>query len=103
MQIQVNTGRNIEGDERLVQEVKGTVAGSLERFGDRITRVEVHLSDVNAEKGGRDIRCVMEARAAGLDPVAVDDLAEDVERAVRGAVGKLRRALDSRLGKLGER
>lgn len=103
MQIQVNTDRNIEGDDRLVREVKETVARSLQRFGERITRVEVHLSDVNAEKGGRDIRCVMEARAAGLDPVAVDELAEDVEQAVRGAVGKLRRALDSRLGKLGER
>jgi predicted transcriptional regulator of viral defense system len=75
----------------------------LDRFADRITRVEVHLSDVNAQKGGQDIRCVVEARAAGLDPVAVDDTAEDVERAVRGAAGKLQRALDSRLGKRGRR
>lgn len=101
MQIQVNTGNNIESDDKLIQKVKTTVAGSLERFGDRITRVEVHLSDVNAQKGGQDIRCVVEARAAGLDPVAVDDMAEDVQRAVRGAAGKLQRALDSRLGKLG--
>lgn len=103
MQIQVNTDGNIEGGDRLVQEVKETVSHSLERFGNRITRIEVHLSDINAEKGGRDTRCVMEARASGLDPVAVDELAEDVQRAVRGAVGKLRRALDSRLGKLEDR
>ena len=103
MQIQVNTDRNIEGTDRLVQEVEDMITGSLKRFGDRITRVEVHLSDVNAQKGGRDTRCVMEARAAGLEPVAVDELARDVQQAVRGAVGKLERALDTRLGKLGRR
>lgn len=103
VQIQVNTDRNIEGGERLVQEVEEMVAGALKRFGDRITRVEVHLSDENAQKGGRDTRCLMEARAAGLDPVVVDELAADVQRAVRGAAGRLERALDSRLGKLGRR
>ncbi|HSR42129.1 MAG TPA: HPF/RaiA family ribosome-associated protein [Longimicrobiales bacterium] len=103
MQVQVNSDGNIEGGDRLVQEVKEMVSRSLERFGNRITRVEVHLSDINAEKGGRDTRCVMEARVSGLDPVAVDELAEDVQGALRGAVGKLRRALDSRLGKLGDR
>lgn len=103
MQIQVNTDRNIEGDDRLVHKVKESVAGTLARFGDRITRVEIHLSDVNAQKGGRDTRCVMEARAAGLDPVAVDALAGDVRQAVREAAGKLTRALDTRLGKLGQR
>jgi len=103
VQIQVNTDRNIEGSDPLVQEVAETVDGSLERFANRITRVEVHLSYVNAEKGGRDIRCLMEARVAGLDPVAVDERARDVPQAVRGAVGKLKRALDSRLGKLEDR
>jgi ribosome-associated translation inhibitor RaiA len=103
VQIQVNTDRNIDGTDRLVQEVENMVTGSLERFGSRITRVEVHLSDVNAQKGGRDTRCVMEARVAGLEPVAVDELSQDVHQAVRGAAGKLERALDTRLGKLGRR
>lgn len=103
MQIQVNTDKHIDSGDRLVQEVEDTVTSSLKRFGSRITRVEVHLSDVNAQKGGRDTRCVMEARAAGMDPVAVDELAGDVNRAVRGAAGKLERALSTRLGKLGRR
>lgn len=103
MQIQVNTDSSIEGDDQLIQEVQETVAGSLDRFGSRITRVEVHLSDVNAQKGGRDTRCVMEARAAGLDPVTVDERADNVQSAVRGAAGKMERALDTRLGKLRRR
>lgn len=99
MQVQVNTDRNIEGGEELIQDIEKAVTGSLQRFAKRVTRIEIHLSDVNAEKGGRDIRCVMEARPAGLDPVAVDALARDVQGAVRGATGKLERALDTRLGK----
>jgi len=99
MQIQVNTDRNIEGGEDLVQDIDETVRGSLQRFAENVTRIEIHLSDVNAEKGGRDIRCVMEARAAGFDPLAVDALAQDVQGAVRGATGKLKRALDTQMGK----
>lgn len=99
MQVQVNTDRHIEPGQELIQDIEKTVTASLQRFAERVTRIEIHLSDVNAEKGGRDIRCVMEARAAGLDPLAVDALAQDIQRAVRGATGKLKRALDTQLGK----
>ena len=100
MQIQINTGRHIEADAALRESVEAEVTGTLGRFGERLTRVEVHLTDVNADKGGRDTRCVMEARPAGLQPVKVDELAHSVDAAVRAAVGKLERALDTRLGRL---
>jgi ribosome-associated translation inhibitor RaiA len=103
VQIQINTGRHIEADARLRESVEAEVTGTLGRFGERLTRVEVHLTDVNADKGGRDTRCVMEARPAGLQPVKVDELAHSVDAAVRAAAGKLERALDSRLGRLGRR
>lgn len=103
MQIQINTDRHIEGDQRLRESVEATVSSALGRFGDRITRVEVHLSDVNADKGGRDTRCVMEARVAGLKPVTVDELADGPDEATREAAGKLQRALETRLGRLGRR
>jgi ribosome-associated translation inhibitor RaiA len=99
VQIQINTGRHIEADDNLTAEVEGAVQDALGRFSDRITRVEVHLSDVNADKGGRDSRCVIEARVAGMSPVAVDEQAHTTREAVRGAAGKLVRALDTRLGR----
>jgi len=101
VQIQINTDRNIDGNQTLKADVKDTVEHHLTRFGDRITRVEVHLTDVNSQKGGRDIRCVMEARVGGMQPVAVDELAHDWEKATKGAAEKLVRALDTRFGKLG--
>lgn len=99
MQIQINTGSDVDADATLASELEDEVRSSLGRFEKRITRVEVHLRDVNSDKGGRDHRCVIEARVKGMQPVAVDDQAGTAREAVRGAAGKLQRALDSRLGK----
>ena len=81
MQIQINTDRNIEGREALATQVSGVVESALSRFSDHITRVEVHLSDENsAKKGGHDdIRCMMEARLEGRQPVAVTHQAATVD------------------------
>ena len=51
MQIQVNTDSNIEGREKLTAHVRSVVESALNRFSDRITRVEVHLSDHGPLKG----------------------------------------------------
>lgn len=72
----------------------------LERFGGRITRVEAHLSDVNAGKpGDSDKRCVMEARVAGQQSTSVDARAPSVELAIDAAADKLLHALDALFGK----
>lgn len=105
MQIQINTDSNIEGDAELVQQIKAVVRNGLDRFSERITRVEVHLSDQDSDKrfGTDDKRCLLEARLAGLQPIAVSDRAATLERAVDGAVEKLTRSLDSELGRKGKR
>lgn len=104
MQIQINTDRNIGGDERLAEHVEGVVRDTLSRFADQITRVEVHLADVNASKSGQDDkRCMLEARLAGRKPTAVTHLAGSVAEAVSGAADKLARAIDRELAKLDAR
>jgi len=102
MQVQVNTDNNIDGRDEFVRRVEAEVEGTLGRFADQITRLEVHLSDVNAAKGGgNDKRCLMEARLAGRQPVAVSQQAATMEEAVDGAADKMKRSLDSTLGRLG--
>ncbi|HEY8370806.1 MAG TPA: HPF/RaiA family ribosome-associated protein [Thermodesulfobacteriota bacterium] len=103
MHVQVNTDGRIRGGESLAREVEVMMREAFARFADRITRLEVHLSDVNALKSGEDKRCVLEARLAGLDPVAASDQAETMRQAIDGATRKLERALDSTLGRLGQR
>jgi hypothetical protein len=104
MQVQVNTDSTIEGSEGLATHLRGVVETALGRFIDRITRVEVHLSDQNSDKGGQDDkRCMMEARLEGRQPIAVTHTAATVGEAVDGAAEKLKRSIESTLGSLGDR
>ncbi len=105
MQVQVNTDRNIEGDEAMIDQAVSVVRGALERFSAGISRVEVHLSDQNSDKksGARDMRCLMEARVEGLKPTAVTHEASTVEDALEGAAGKMQRSLETTLGRLANR
>jgi ribosome-associated translation inhibitor RaiA len=101
MQIQVNTDSNIEGRETLVAHVTGVVEAVLERFAGRITRVEVHLSDQNGDKSGQDDkRCMMEVRIEGRQPTAVTQAAATLHQAIDGAAEKLKRSIESTLGRL---
>lgn len=101
MKIQLNTDNNIQGDESVAGHVETTVNNALDRFRSQITRVEVHLSDLNAAKSGaHDKRCLMEARLESRNPVAVTNEAETVRESVNGAAQKLQRLLESSLGKL---
>ena len=101
MQVQVNTDKNIHGGESLAERVKTAVDARLKRFSDHITRIEAHLSDENANKsGGSDKKCVLEARPAGLKPLAVSHVADTMEQAIHGAAEKLERLLDSTFGQL---
>lgn len=102
MQIQVNTDHNIKGHETLVAEVSSTVASALSHYSEHITRVEVHLRDENSSKknGTHDMRCLLEARLEGRQPVAVTHHAGSIDQAVDGAADKLNRLIDSTLGRL---
>ena len=101
MQVQVNTNQSIEGHESLERWATDELTESLSRFKHEITRVEVHLSDQNSGKtGDNDKRCLMEARLANQQPAAVSHQATSVDEAFRGALEKLKRLLDSSLGRL---
>jgi len=102
MHIQVNTDNHIEGNADLTRQVEAVVEGALGRFSDRITRVEVHLSDESSSSKARDNdkRCVMEARLAGLRPITVSHQGAALEQALDGAADKLAKTLDRTLGRL---
>ncbi|MFD1631440.1 HPF/RaiA family ribosome-associated protein [Pseudopedobacter beijingensis] len=101
MKIQVNTDKNIDGKESLVNYVKSTVEDGLNRFDESITRVDVHLSDDNANKEGTpDKRCLIEVKAESIPPLAVTEVADNLHNAINGAVDKMKKTLTSKLGKL---
>ena len=104
MQFQFNTDKNIHGDERLAEVAENLVASALGHLTARLSRIEVHLADVNAGKGGADdIRCTIEARPEGMQPQTVTHTDSNVEAALRGGAKKIRARLESEFGKLGRR
>jgi hypothetical protein len=104
MQFQLNTDANIQGDDRLAEVAETVVTSALGHLTDRLSRIEVHLADVNGAKGGPDdIRCTVEARPEGMQPQTVTHNDANVDAALRGAAKKIRAVLDSEFGKLGRR
>ena len=104
MKIQINTDNHIAGREALSQHAEATVASALGHLAEHVTRVEVHLSDENSQKGGSaDKRCMIEARLEGHQPIAVTDEAGSLHEAIAGAAEKLKRSLDHTLSRMNER
>jgi ribosome-associated translation inhibitor RaiA len=102
MQIQINTDHNLEGHESLAARISGVIENTLSRFSDHITRVEVHLSDENSDKkdGYDNMRCMIEARLEGRQPIAVTHQATTLDEAVDGAADKLTNLIETTLGRL---
>ncbi|MCY1425810.1 hypothetical protein D9M71_416080 [compost metagenome] len=101
MQIQVNSDNHIQSSIRLEEWVRTTVETALERYEEDLTRVEVHLRDENGDKPGpHDMRCQMEARPKGHQPISVTHKAPSLDQAVEGAATKLEHALEHLFGRL---
>ena len=95
MDIQFNTDSSVEGKQALETYMSETISSALSRYIDKITRIEVHVSDENGDKKApNDKRCVLEARLKGLDPIAVTGTGDTIQMAVTSAINKIKAALD---------
>jgi len=101
MQIETSY-RDMDKSDAIEAKVREAVEKAVGRFGDRVTRVEVHLGDVNAhKKGPDDKRCMMEARPAGSKPVVVEAVGEDLYAVISEAGQKLEKVLEKHFAKSG--
>ncbi len=103
MIVQLNTDKNIQGTTELEAEVSDKINRGLSRFVDKITRVEVHLSDQNAEKSGADdIQCKIEARLENMEPFVVVSKNATTMQALTDSIDKMKAVLDTVVGKMNE-
>lgn len=101
MQVQLNTDKNISGTEKLEAYVTEKLNHALKHYANKVTRIEIHLSDQNADKGGADdIQCKIEARVEGLKPVLVVSKSSSKETALDDAVSKMKASLGTIMGKM---
>lgn len=99
MHIEINY-QDIKHSQAVDDHVHEQLADRLGRFGDRLTRVEVHLGDVNGGKPGPDDkRCLIEARPARHDPLVAEAHNSDLYHAISDATHKIERVLDKKFAK----
>jgi ribosomal subunit interface protein len=99
MQIKIFT-QGLDVPEPLRGYVERNLTEVLKHHAERLTRVEVHLKDLNSSrKNGVDKHCLIEARPRGMDPIAAEHDAAEFKDAVHQAALKLERALQHRIEK----
>jgi ribosome-associated translation inhibitor RaiA len=102
MKIQVNSDKTIAVDASLTRFVDDEVSRSLSRFAIKLTRVEVHLSDVDDRKTGQaDKRCLVEVRPMGARPLSASAKATKMSSAIGEALAKMQRLLNTFFGRRG--
>ena len=101
MQILLHSDPHTDGSQLMAEHLTSIVNDAMGRLGERVTRVEAHLSDVNgpAKAGEDDIHCTLEARLVGLEAIVVKDHAGSAHQAIDGAVRKLKRAVGAEIAK----
>ncbi|MCC5858484.1 MAG: HPF/RaiA family ribosome-associated protein [Ectothiorhodospiraceae bacterium] len=103
MQIQLNSAQGVAMSPALEEHINKHLQSVDRRFGQRLTRIEVYLTDVNGPKGGVNKQCKLEARPRGGDPLMAESLHENAYDAVSGAVKRLESVLGNHFGKLDRR
>ena len=100
MQVQFNSDSSVMGTENVAERIEAAVRAKLARFEDRLTRLEIHVRDENADKGGGDDKvCTIEARPRGGKPIGVTEHAGKVDDAARKAANTLVQRLERVIGK----
>ena len=103
MKIQINFG-DVPHSGAIESQAHEMLHSALDRFEDRVTRVEAHLRDDKASRAGsNDMRCVIEIRLAGLQPMAVEGTGRDLYGVIRSTVGKAERAVRNKVERRDER
>jgi len=100
MQFQFNSDHTVMGTENVAERIEAMMREKLARFEDRLTRLEVHVRDVNGTKHGADDKeCTIEARPRGGKPIGVHGKADKVDDAARKAANTLAQRLERHFGK----
>jgi len=101
MQVLLQSDPNTDGSQAMAEHLSTVVTDALDRFGDRITRVEGHLSaaEGHAKTSDEKVCCKLEVHMAGADALVVKHHAASAHQAIEGAVRKLRRVVEAHVEK----
>jgi ribosome-associated translation inhibitor RaiA len=85
--------------EDVVRYTENKIAARLQKFGNRVLGVVVHVKDINGNRGGEGLVCHMEARLARLEPVNVEERDDDLREAIDLALDRMESAVARHVGR----
>jgi ribosome-associated translation inhibitor RaiA len=100
MQILLHTDSNTNSSQAMAEHVTLTVKDAMLRFGERVTGVEAHLSNVHSSvkpNTTQDVHCTLEAHLVGSETVVVKAQADNAHQAIEKATKKLKRAIERQI------
>ncbi|MDP1525102.1 MAG: HPF/RaiA family ribosome-associated protein [Rhodocyclaceae bacterium] len=83
----------------LREHIAWRVAYATNHGRDEVSRVIVHLSDINGPRGGVDKRCGVELRLKGAESLVVEDVQADLYVAIDRAFERIGRSMQRRLAR----
>lgn len=98
MNVQIHTS-DFTLTDGLREHIAWRVVHATQHGRDLISRIVVHLADVNGPRGGIDKRCALELRLKGAQPLVVDDVQTDLYIAIDRAFERIGRSLHRRLAR----
>lgn len=104
MQFQFNSDNQTDAGADTARQVEELVGTRLSRIADRLTRVEVHVGDIDGPRDGADDkRCAIEIRPQGMSPISATAHGPTLERAVTSGADKVLQAFERQVGKRTDR
>jgi hypothetical protein len=100
MKINIITNNYIAGSKKLKSHIIASLTEELGKLNPQIAQLEVRLSNEKEPKEVvNDKRCVIEAYFVGKQqPMAFTNYAESHEKALAGAIDKLKELIEKKLG-----
>lgn len=101
LEIQFNSDNAVNGNDDLSAQARERISERLsERFGSRLTRIEVHVRDIDGTSNGPEgIEATIEARPSNGSPIVVTARNSSPMEAVNSALGTMVTRLDAVFGK----
>lgn len=93
MQTEIHISQRLQEREELQEHIERRLDFALGRFGERVNRVSVHVSDENGPKGGVDTRCKMHVTLHPHGVLHIEQDDSDAEAAVEIASIRLGQAI----------
>lgn len=102
MNIELHT-QGIAPTEQLKDHIERRLRFALTRFGRKLRRVHVTLSDQNGPKGGFDTQCKVRAELSDAGPIVIQQVHRDAFSAVARAADRISHAVGRQMERLNDR